>query len=224
MKSVLVVDDNVEICESLQGLIKNVNFLPARNSNEMFSFLDSSSFDLILMDYYLSAETGKDIASSLKKTKFSHIPIVLMSGCSNEDVVSDALNQCIDDYVSKSNSMSLIKAKINANLRKFSKRDEELEKKTIIFKLNDSEYSICFKDINYQLTKKEFLIMKMLNSNPEKCFSRKELNSYPSGSEVFVSDRSIDSFVVSLRNKLQNQNIIKTIRGQGYKINLEESV
>lgn len=222
MKNIVMVDDEQSIFKLINAYSSEFNFFYAKNLNELTGLLLKERVDLIIMDNYLDEESGIENSKVVKENKnHKNIPIIMFSGEDGEEAITKALDVGVDDYVSKSNSLKLLKAKISANLRKFSNRDTKNEKNIKKIELLEQESSIRFKDTKIILSKKEFLIMKALTENPNKCFSRKELNSISSGDDIHVSDRSIDTFIAYLREKLKSDSMIQTIRGQGYKINLE---
>jgi len=121
-----------------------------------------------------------------------------------------------DDYVSKPIKPKVLMSRINALLRRSSKK----EKNTTVIELNnliiDPERFIVIKEgEKIILPNKEFKILALLAASPNKVFSREDIFAKVWGNDVIVGDRTIDVHVRKIREKIGIDNI-RTIKGVGY--------
>lgn len=217
MLKILIVDDESIYFDLIKNyLINSYDVFYAKNKSEMYQLIKNYQFSLILMDWDLTYENGAKIAFELKNNPIlSHIPIVMLTGRNLSKDMENALFLGADDYITKPFNLSFLKAKIFANIRTFEKITKKTVSNEII--LNEQELIISIKGNLIQLTDKEFKIVSLMMKNPDRTFSRKEINSIVNES-IFVSDRTIDTFVAYIRKKFYPHKIIKTIPKKGYKI------
>lgn len=221
MYNILMVDDEKSYFELLtESNNPNFKFYYLDNPQDISLFLNVHKIDLILMDWNLGKNDGLEIVKDMREQiAVSGIPIIMVSGnCETEKMIK-ALYEGVDSYVTKPYSVEFLMAKIVANLRKYRVNNEY--KKLFIknFLFDENALSVDFKGNKFVLTKKEFSILKLLVENPERTFTRDELNqidcpAYP------VSSRTVDTFIRHLRKKF-DRNLIVTISKKGYKINGE---
>lgn len=220
MRTILVVDDLPDYFELLTLYSEQYNFISAKSLEEMNSVLKSQPVDLILLDWDLENEKGTDCLPNLKaQHNTSKIPVVMLTGRNLNDDQVFALVTGADDYISKPAEIKVVLAKIEANLRKYHLSN--LTQNTYISGVHFDENSLTV-EINSKkvsLRKKEFEILKTLSSNPDKVYTREELNYICAGQKIFVSPRTIDTFITHIRNKFENIKLIQTIPRKGYKFN-----
>lgn len=212
IKKILIIDDENIYYEMIKDIDPSKYiFYHEFNCSKVVDSVFSNEIDLILLDWNLGKDEGVDFIQSIKKSTKNKIPIVMLSGKSNEKDMIFALDKGADDYITKPFNVDFLISKINTKLR--------TEKKEI---WNEDELTIMIYGKKIFLTKKEFLIFKLLYNNPEKSFNRKDINYYCEGQNVFVSLRTIDTIISYIRKKIGNNKIIFTIPKIGYKINLDE--
>jgi two-component system alkaline phosphatase synthesis response regulator PhoP len=126
-----------------------------------------------------------------------------------------------DDYMSKPIKPKVLVSKIKALLRRFKEEDLIDAKDKIIqvdhLKIDRELYKVFINDKEISLPRKEFELLFLLASKPGKVFTRQEIMSTIWGTEVVVGGRTIDVHMRKLREKL-NEDIFKTIKGVGYKM------
>lgn len=123
-----------------------------------------------------------------------------------------------DDYITKPVKPKVLISRIKALLRRYKEPEiavEEINLKNIT--INRQRYLIIKDDQEISLPKKEFELLLLLASTPNKVFSREEIFSNVWGNDVIVGDRTIDVHVRKIREKLGAE-IITTIKGVGYKM------
>lgn len=177
--------------------------------------------DLILLDIMLPGEDGLSILEQLRKRKDTKdIPVILLTAKTSEYDRIKGLDIGADDYVSKPFSVFELMARIKAVLRR-TKREVDVFS-NISFKevtVYPEQYNVQVSGKSIVLTSKEFEILFLLISHPERVFKRDELMNKIWGVDFQGETRTVDMHIKTLRQKLQESgNIIKTIRGVGYKV------
>jgi len=122
-----------------------------------------------------------------------------------------------DDYITKPIKPRILTSRVKALLRRYNPSDQSPETYHLPDMVIDREKYLIVKDgKNIVLPKKEFELLVLLTSKPNKVFSREEIFARVWGSDVIVGDRTIDVHVRKIREKIGIENI-KTIKGVGYK-------
>jgi len=127
-----------------------------------------------------------------------------------------------DDYITKPVKPRVLVSKVNALLRRHS--DAVPFSTSVIIgnlKIDTEKYLVYFNDVEYSLPRKEFELLSLLTSKPNKVFTRDEIYSRVWTNDVVVGDRTIDVHIRKLREKIGIDNI-KTIKGVGYKYEFKE--
>lgn len=217
---ILVVDDERSYFEMLEmAPVQDMKFSHISCPTLINDYLKANKVDLILMDWNLGTSDGVEETKKLKQfMPTMTIPVIMFSGKSDTNQMAFALEQGADDYVSKPFTINFLMAKINSNLRKYG---SNLKPKQTYFNnvhLDENTFTISIKGETVQFRRKEFMIMKLLITQPERVFTREELNNL-SEPDLFVSHRVVDTTVSYIREKIKNRDIIETVYGQGYKIN-----
>jgi two-component system phosphate regulon response regulator PhoB len=221
MHNVLVVDDEYGCFDVLKDAkIANMNFFYASNLVSMKKVLKNHSISLILMDWNLEDADGVDITKELKsEAQTKDIPIIMVSAQSITDKMVFALNQGADDYVVKPFTLEFLLAKINSNLRKYNFQGKPEQLNNIC--IDSGTYTITINSVAQILPQKEFQILCALIKNPEKTFSRDELNCLECP-EYIVGTRTVDVLINRIRGKYEPQlgmRLIYTFYKKGYRIN-----
>lgn len=223
---ILVVDDEVDICEILQYNLENEGYeVVTANSAEEALQLPIQEFGLILLDVMMGEMSGFQMARRLKdNTATAQIPIIFITALDSEDNLVKGLNIGADDYIAKPLSMKEVKARVRAVLRRSSQPQLQ---QTII----TADNKICYEGItldhnaktatldgqNLSLTKLEYELLSLMLQHPGKVFSREDLLKYCWPQDVLVLDRTVDVNITRLRKKIGRYGKhIKTRVGYGY--------
>ncbi len=121
MAQILLIEDDLEICEILQFyLLKNPDYsvTVAHSAEETLPLMSLRRYDLILLDIMLPGRDGLSLCEELRKTTFC--PIIFISCLSDDETVIRALNMGGDDYLIKPFRAPVLLARIEANLRRYS--------------------------------------------------------------------------------------------------------
>ncbi len=179
--------------------------------------------DLILLDIMLPEEDGLSILKYLKHDYvFKQIPVIMLTAKTSEYDKVLGLDEGADDYVTKPFGIMELVARIKAVLRRYQKLNQAEDMHYKDLSVSFTKHTVKVKDKNIVLTRKEFDLLCLLLSKPERCFSREELLEAVWGYDFIDSSRTVDVHIRMLRSKLEEAgDYIKTVRGVGYKIGEE---
>ena len=217
---VLVVDDDPDIVEILKYNLKNSGYSVKSAGNGVEAIKKAKKFipDIILMDVMMPEMSGIEACEEIKKIdQLSQAIIIFLSARSEDYTQISAYDAGADDYISKPVKPKILLKKIS-NIAK--KINSEKNAPNIIdlgsIKINKEEYVVIKDKKEILLPRKEFELLFLLATKPEKVFTREEIMNKVWGTQVIVGDRTIDVHVRKLREKIGEKHI-KTLKGVGYK-------
>ncbi|WP_026582361.1 response regulator transcription factor [Bacillus sp. J33] len=220
MKTILLVDDETRMLDliSLYLTPRGYNCVKLTSGADALQYLESNTPDLILLDVMMPDMDGWTACREIKK--FWDVPIIMLTAKSEKPDIVKGLNIGADDYILKPFDEDELVARIEAVLRR-SKADG----RTLTFKglvLKEDSFELLFKNKEILLTPKEFSMLKLFLANPNRVFSRDHLIGSVWGYGVSIEDRTIDSHVRNLREKLRKagfpaDDYLMTVWGVGYK-------
>ncbi len=216
---ILLVDDEPDILEFVGYNLKKEGYqvYTANNGQDAINIAKKIIPDLIILDVMMPHMDGIETCREMKEHKTLADTVIVFLTARNEDYSQIAgFDAGADDYIAKPIKPRLLSSRIKALLRRVSK-PENTNAITIGNLIIDNERHTVFlneKEIN--LPKKEFELLAILTSKPNKVFTREEIFTSVWGTNVIVGDRTIDVHIRKLREKLGLE-CIKTIKGVGYK-------
>jgi len=224
---VLIVDDEVDICEILQYNLENEGYEVAiANSAEEALELPLQEFSLIMLDVMMGEMSGFQMARIVRNNPTTaHIPIIFITALEGEDNLVKGLNIGADDYIAKPLSMKEVKARVRAVLRRLSqssptKISEPIDNNKIVYEgitIDQNTKTVTIDDQVQVLTKLEFELLSFFLLHPDKVYSREDLLKFCWPQDVMVLDRTVDVNITRLRKKIgQYGKHIKTRVGYGY--------
>ena len=229
LMKILVVDDELDICEILQYNLETEGFeVMTANSAEEALNLPLQEYALILLDVMMGEMSGFQMARKIKDNPATaHIPIIFITALEGEDNLVKGLNIGADDYIAKPLSMKEVKARVRAVLRRSSQAFQQPDKQAASTSDNKISYEGITLDHNAKtatldgqnlsLTKLEYELLSLLLQHPNTVFSREELLKYCWPQDVLVLDRTVDVNITRLRKKIGRYGKqIKTRVGYGY--------
>ncbi|MBR2232714.1 MAG: response regulator transcription factor [Prevotella sp.] len=224
---ILVVDDEVDICEILQYNLENEGYeVVTANSAEEALQLPIQEFGLILLDVMMGEMSGFQMARQLKNNPATTlIPIIFITAIEGEDNLVKGLNIGADDYIAKPLSMKEVKARVKAVLRRSmqtrtqpamaSSDDNKISYEGITLDLNAKTATLDGQELVF--TKLEFELLSFFLQHPDRVFSREDLLKHCWPKDVLVLDRTVDVNITRLRKKIGRYGKhIKTRVGYGY--------
>lgn len=226
---ILVIDDDPSISQLLaQYLGENeLRVTTGATGEDLARALAEHAIDLILLDLRLASEDGMQLARKLRED--SAIPIIILTGKTDEADRVMGLELAADDYITKPFNLREVLARIRAVLRRYQAAREGLpehDDKLRAYRFSGWELNLRARKLvgpdgkRIDLTNGEFNLLQAFCASPQRVLSRDQLLdlSRLHGAEVY--DRSIDVQILRLRRKLENDpahpQYIKTERGAGY--------
>lgn len=217
---ILLVDDEPNILEFLGYNLKKEGFsvFTAANGQEGIKKAKKIKPHLIILDVMMPKMDGIETCNEIKTHPELESSLIMFLTARNEDYSQIAgFDAGADDYVAKPIKPKVLISRINALLRRYTeeqKKSDVLEFKDFI--IDKERYAIIKGKKEFVLPKKEFQLLYLLASKPDKVFTREEIFSRVWGNDIIVGDRTIDVHIRKIREKLNISNI-KTIKGVGYK-------
>ena len=210
--------------EDDKDIAKIINKTLSKQGYDVVSFYDGTSFikafdenkpDMVLLDMMLPDLSGAHLLQYIRKDSANdHIPVIIISANSLVTDKVDGLDMGADDYIAKPFDLLELMSRVNALFRRFKKSSSFEYGKLVL----NSESHICKYDgKTISLTIKEFDILALLLKNKGKVVSRDEILSSIWGNEE-LETRTIDMHIKALRKKINDEGIIETIYGLGYKV------
>lgn len=223
--NILVVEDDQDINRLINKiLMKNgFNVRQAFSGTEARMCLDMFDFQLVILDLMLPGMTGEEIIEEVRKKK--NMPIIVISAKTSSEDKVNALKLGADDFVTKPFDALELVARVEAQLRRYTKFSKAEVKKTLKYKeieLDMEEVRVAVRGEELQLTAKEFAILELLMSNPKKVFTRANLFEHVWNDEFLGDDNTVNVHISNLRNKIasidKENDYIKTVWGIGFKL------
>ena len=217
---ILVVDDDLDIIEILKYNLNKSGYLVKSAKNGIEAIKRAKKFmpNIILMDVMMPEMSGIEACSEIKKIdELIETMIIFLSARSEDYTQISAYDAGADDYISKPIKPKILLKKISNIAKKIkSNKNMPIVLDLGSIKINREEY-LVFKNKNeIILPRKEFELLFLLASKPEKVFTRDEIMNKVWGTQVVVGDRTIDVHIRKLREKIGDKHI-KTLKGVGYK-------
>lgn len=222
---VLLVDDEPDILEFISYNMKKEGFqvLTANNGQEALKIAEAELPELIILDVMMPEMDGIETCEELKRIPSLKNSIVAFLTARGEDYSQIAgFDAGADDYITKPVKPKVLISRVKALLKRYRPEDvaPEPQEGSIItigdLTIDRERYLIINAGEELILPKKEFELLVLLASKPEKVFTRDEIYNSVWGDNIIVGDRTIDVHIRKLREKI-GQDHIKTIKGVGYK-------
>ena len=218
---ILCVDDEPDILEILKYNLSNAGY-EIYLANEGLSAIKKAEEiipNLIIMDVMMPKMDGIQACENLRANEKFNDTIIMFLTARGEDFSHVAAYEAgADDYVTKPVKPKILISKVKGLLRRFKKVTDNdiaiIEHNDII--IDKEKYKVYISGNNLDLPRKEFELLYLLASKPDKVFKREKIMENVWGGEVVVGDRTIDVHIRKLREKLGDK-YIKTIKGVGYK-------
>jgi DNA-binding response OmpR family regulator len=225
---ILVVEDEEKIRTALTDFLEfhDFNVTQAVDGLEAERLVEQKNFDLILLDLMLPKISGEQLCRKWRQQGLQ-TPVIMLTAKGQESEKIAGLNIGADDYITKPFSLEELQARINAVLRRidpvravgynFDFGDLIVNISTLKAKRDNKEIEI---------SKREAQIIQFFAANPNRVISREELYEKVWGEEMSeLGTRTVDMHIAKLRSKTEldhnKPQIIKTVRGVGYKYEIE---
>lgn len=222
MHKVLIIDDDVALCELLTEYLVNDGFqlTAVHSGHQALDSISQQTYELIILDVMLPRLSGFEVLRQLRE--HCDIPILMLTARGEEVDRIVGLEMGADDYMPKPCNPRELSARLKAILRRAQKTvtriDDIIEIDDI--KLDEASHSVTRQGKPLALTLAEYRILKALMTHPGKVIKKDTLCQLALERDLEPFDRSIDVHISRLRHKLgplaNGKPRIKTVRGIGY--------
>lgn len=223
-KKVLVVDDEKLIVKGIRFSLEQdgMEVDCAYDGEEALKLATENSYDMILLDIMLPKMDGFEVCQQIRD--FSNVPIVMLTAKGDDMDKILGLEYGADDYITKPFNILEVKARIKAIMRRTGQSQARPEETRLLqngdLKLDQENRRLYILDKEVNLTAKEFDLLELLVTNPNKVYSRESLLSLVWGSNYPGDVRTVDVHVRRLREKIETNpsepRYVHTKWGVGY--------
>jgi two-component system alkaline phosphatase synthesis response regulator PhoP len=218
---ILLVDDEPDILEILKYNLTSEGYQvsTAKNGLEGVEKAKKKRPHLIILDVMMPEMDGIEACEKIRNTDGLKDTIITFLTARGEDYSQVAgFDAGADDYITKPVKPKVLMSKVKALLRRLREsEDPQLDiKKVGNIVINREEYKVVNKGKEIILPRKEFELLSLLTSKPDKVFKREVILDKVWGQEVVVGGRTIDVHIRKLREKIGDHHF-KTVKGVGYK-------
>ena len=222
MSKILVVDDELNICELLKLYLENEGYtvFTANDGQAAVTAFQQKAPDLVLLDIMLPKMDGWQVCREIRKT--SSAPIIMLTAKGETEDKVSGLEMGADDYIVKPFEVKELLARVHAVLRRTGDDGKPQSKKLTFDKLviNLDSYELIVDGKKIDTPPKEMELLYHLASSPNRVFTRNQLLDEVWGFDYFGDSRTVDVHVKRLREKLEGVSdkwSLKTVWGVGYK-------
>lgn len=221
---ILLVDDEADILEILSYNLAKEGYTvkTAKSGKKALKILTDWIPELIILDVMMPDMDGIELCGLIREQPDLNDSLVVFLSARGESFTQiTGLDAGADDYITKPIKPNLLRSKVKALIRRhktFYAANNDANQVLVFgdLRVNPEEFKVSIKEEEVNLAKKEFELLMLLVSKPEKVFKRKEILRKVWGKEVIVGDRTIDVHIRKLREKI-GKSYIKTLKGVGYK-------
>lgn len=225
MIHILLVDDEPRMLDLLSLYLtpRGYHCTKATSGKEALSFVEQTTFRLVLLDIMMPKMDGWETCGKIRE--FTNVPIIMLTARDDTEDVVQGLKTGADDYITKPFYEEELLARIEAVLRR-TKQHHTVEYKGLIW--NETKHIASVYNNTLVLTPIEFSLLGLFLNNLNSVFSREQLIERIWGHASETGDRTVDSHIRNLRDKLRKasfpiDNHLKTIYGIGYRWASEEN-
>jgi len=225
MPKLLLIDDDEKLAQLLGQYLSQFDFqlISALKPSDGFKKLQSETIDLIILDIMLPEMDGFEVLKQLRSN--SHIPVIMLTA--RGDVMDRVvgLELGADDYLPKPFEPRELVARINAVLKRLSEAKSDRDAAEIQLgplSIDFLAQEAFLKQEKVALSSTEFRLLELFVQKNGETLSRDSILNHLKGIETEIYSRSVDILVSRLRQKLKPYEMIKTVRGMGYRFAAKE--
>ena len=222
---VLVVDDDINICELIRLYLEKDGYevMTVYNGKKSIEVFSDYTPSIVILDIMLPGADGWQVCREIRK--ISNIPIIMLSAKGETFDKVLGLELGADDYIVKPFEPKELVARVKAVLRRYERKDFDVQE--IVYPnlvVNRTNYTVKMSGKDIELPPKELELLFFLASNPNKVFTREQLLEHVWGFDFYGDSRTVDVHVKRLREKIDLPNQtwqLKTVWGVGYKFEVK---
>jgi len=220
-ETVLIVEDDPTMLKALEDCFEYHGYrvLTAADGEAGLELLLDGGPDIAILDIMLPKMNGYEVCSLARKEGLD-LPIIMLTAKGQESDVCLGLEVGADDYVTKPFGIRELVARVRASLRRRHREEPD------VYRFGDWELNVTSRHLRHRgadvpLTPKEFGLLAFLVRHEGRAFTRADILNAVWGYNVFVTERSVDRCVNTLRGKIESDParpaFIQTVRGVGYR-------
>ncbi|MCR8642657.1 response regulator transcription factor [Paenibacillus sp. N1-5-1-14] len=223
---IAIVDDDPYIRELVETYLRqeNLETIGLGTAEEAWELWEQNPPDMWVLDIMLPGMDGYELCRRIRGS--AEVPIIMISARDDEVDKILGIELGSDDYLVKPFSPRELVARVKRQLKRMQKLQGIEEESTAIhtyiqlgqLRLMLNNRCTIWRDVEIDLTSKEFDLLKLLVVNPNRAFAREELLQLVWGEDYYGSDRAVDHLVKRLRKKAEHIPI-EAVWGHGYRLN-----
>jgi len=219
--TILVVDDERDLVELLTVNLEAAGYrtIAAHAGDEALAKATEHLPDLVILDLMMPGLPGTEVARRLRAApRTARVPIIMLTARAAESDQVVGLSLGADDYITKPFSMKVLKARVEAILRRAAGKASNETLTLGALKLDLSAHEAFVSGEHIKLTPTEYRLLCALVEAGGRTLSRQQLVECAMGPGIAVTDRVIDVHIAAVRRKLgECADMIRTVRGVGYR-------
>ena len=232
MNSVLIIDDDKELCALMKKCVEqeNLSAMVAYGGLEGLRLLEENkgACSLIILDVMMPDMDGFQVLQKIRAK--SNVPVLMLTARSDEEDKVSGLRLGADDYLTKPFGINELMARVNSLIRRYTTLNPVTgnESATMLLKgmvIDKISRTVTVQNLPVELTGKEFDLLVFLAESKGRVFTKKQIYTQVWAEEYAFDDSNIMSFISKLRKKIEPNPeqpfYIQTVRGVGYRFNKE---
>jgi two-component system response regulator VanR len=216
---ILLVEDDEHICSAVKAFLSDAGYKvdACLDGDEAYAKFYDNAYQLVILDIMLPKMSGHELLREFRK--LNDTPILMMSALADDANQIRAFDAEADDYVVKPFKMRILLKRVEALLRRSGALAKEIRHGKLT--LFPEEFRAAFDGVELPLTLKEFEILALLVQNAGRTMTHETILSRVWGYDFDSDAGAVHTHIKNLRAKLP-ADIIKTIRGVGYRIEADD--
>lgn len=225
---ILIADDDAEIADLVAIHLEKEGYrvIKVSDGQETIDVIQTQPIDLLILDIMMPKMDGYEVTRIIREKH--NMPIIFLSAKTSDFDKVQGLVIGADDYMTKPFIPIELVARVNAQLRRFMKLNQPKYKQDSNLEfggltISPEQRTVTLYGKNIELTPKEFKILYLLASNPNKVYNAEDIFQKVWGDAYYEGGNTVMVHIRTLRKKLEEDNrknkLIKTVWGVGYKFN-----
>lgn len=226
-KYILIVEDDNEINQMLRELLQGHGFetVSAFSGTEALLHIEKEAPMAVILDLMLPGMTGEELLEQIKKIN-QGIAVIISSAKDDVNTRIALLRAGADDYMVKPFDTEELLARLEAILRRNGREKVTNSSKQLVYKdivMEPEDFKVAVSGQEISLTRREYLILELLMSNPGKVFTKNNIYESVWNEEYLGEDNAVNVHISNIRQKLtkvnKEESYIQTVWGIGFKMN-----